>query len=375
MKIEFYRHNVSQKDIDNVTRVMNSLFLTTGEDVEEFEEKFSKYLGCKYTIGVSSGTAALHLSLLAYGVGQGDEVITTPMTFIATPNAVIHAGARPVFVDIEPETANIDANLIERAITPRTKAILPVHLYGQMVDMKRIRGIADKHGLVVIEDAAHAIEAQRDGIRVGQLGDIACFSFYTTKSITCGEGGAVTTNDTQVAEKLKKMRLHGMSTGASERYTKRYEHWDMEIFGWKYNMSNIQAAMLLDQLENIERFWQRREEICQMYETAFKDCPGVRCLKILPASRSARLMFTILVLPEKRDMILNQLQEKGIGVAVNYRAIHLLTYYRSTYGYKRGMFPEAEKIGDSTISLPLYPKLSDGEIEYIIKVVKEVTIK
>jgi dTDP-4-amino-4,6-dideoxygalactose transaminase len=374
MKIEFYRHNVTKKDIDNANRVMNSLFLTTGEVVEEFEEKFSRYLGCKYTIGVTSCTAALHLSLLAYGVGPGDEVITTPMTFIATANAVIHAGATPVFVDVETETANIDANLIESAITPRTKAILPVHLYGQMCDMKKIREIAAKHGLVVIEDAAHAIEAERDGIRTGQSGDAACFSFYTTKSITCGEGGAVTTNDKEVAELLKKLRLHGMSTGASERYSRRYEHWDMELLGWKYNMSNIQAALLLNQLENIEKYRQRREEICQIYEAAFKDCPDVGCLKIVPDSRSARLMFTIIVPPEKRDMILWRLQEKGIGVAVNYRAIHLLTFYRRTYGYERGIFPVAERIGDSTISLPLYPGLRDEEIEYVIKGVKETTI-
>jgi dTDP-4-amino-4,6-dideoxygalactose transaminase len=374
MKIEFYRHNVTQKDIDNANRVMNSLFLTTGEVVEEFEEKFSRYLDCKYAVGVTSCTAALHIALLAYGVGPGDEVITTPMTFIATANAIIHAGATPVFVDVEPETANINANLIESAITPGTKAILPVHLYGQMCDMKKIREIADRHSLVVIEDAAHAIEAARDGIRVGHSGDAACFSFYTTKSITCGEGGAVTTNNKEVAERLKKLRLHGMSTDASERYSKRYEHWDMELLGWKYNMNNIQAALLLNQLENIEKYRQRREEICQMYEAAFKDCPDIRCLKIVPGSRSARLMFTILVPPEKRDRILHRLQEEGIGVAVNYRAIHLLTFYRRTYGYERGIFPAAEKIGDSTISLPLYPGLRDEEIKYIVRGVKEATV-
>lgn len=188
-KIEFYKHSISQKDIDNTVKVLRSLFLTTGETVKEFEEKFSQYLGCKYTVGVTSCTAALHLSLLAYGVGSGDEVITTPMTFIATANSIIHAGATPVFVDVEPETGNIDANLIEGAITSRTKAILPVHLYGQMCDMKRIREIADKYHLLVIEDAAHAIETSREGVRPGELGDAACFSFYATKNITSGEGG------------------------------------------------------------------------------------------------------------------------------------------------------------------------------------------
>lgn len=373
MKVEFYRHNISQEDIDNVVKALNSVILSTGDTVKEFEANFSKYLGCKYTVGVSSGTAALHLALLAYGVGPGDEVITTPMTFISTANSIIYAGATPVFVDVEPDTANIDAGLIQQAITPKTKAIMPVHLYGQMCDMNRIRQIADKHNIIVIEDAAHAIEAQRDGIRAGELGDAAGFSFYATKNITCGEGGAVSTNSEEIAAKLNKLRLHGMSKGAADRYSKRYEHWDMELLGWKYNMANIQAALLLYQLENIEKYWQRREEICRKYEKAFKDAPRVDCLQILPDSKSARHVFTILVAPEKRDDILWQLQDKGIGVAVNYRAIHLLTYYRQSFGYERGSFPTAERIGDSTITLPLYPKLSDEEVKYVIEAVREVT--
>lgn len=375
MKVEFYKHNISQEDTDNVVKVLNSLFLTTGETVEEFEKRFSQYLGCKYTVGVSSCTAALHLSLLAYGIGPDDEVITTPMTFIATANAVIHAGATPVFVDVEPETANINAALIEDAITSRTKAILPVHLYGQMCDMKRIKEIADKHHLIVIEDSAHAIEASRDGVRPAELGDAACFSFYATKSITSGEGGAISTNNEGTAEKLKKLRLHGMSKGAAERYSKRYEHWDMEMLGWKCNMSNIQAALLLNQLQNIEKHWRRREQICRMYEDAFKGNPQIACLGVLPNSKSGRHMFTILVPPEKRDRILWQLQESGVGVAVNYRAIHLLSFYRQTYGYKRGVFPIAERIGDSTITLPLYPKLTNEEVQYVISTVKEASAK
>jgi len=373
MRIEFYKHNISQQDIANVVEVLNSLFLTTGEVVNEFEGKFSRYLGSRYTVGVTSCTAALHLSLLAYGIGPGDEVITTPMTFISSANSIIYAGATPVFVDVEPETGNINADLIESAITSKTKAILPVHLYGQMCDMGKIREIADKHHLVVVEDAAHAIEAVRDGIKPGELGDAVCFSFYATKNITSGEGGAVSTNNEEIAEKLQKLRLHGMSKGAAERYSKRYEHWDMEMLGWKCNMSNIQAALLLNQLENIEKRWQRREQICQMYEEAFKEDSGVTCLKVLPNSKSARHVFTILVPLPKRDSILGQLQERGIGVAVNFRAIHLLTFYRQTFGYKRGMYPMAEKIGDSTITLPLYPKLSNEEVQYVIKVVKDVT--
>ena len=372
MKIEFYKHNVDQKDIDNVVDVLHSLFLTHGEVVKDFEHRFSQYLECKYTVGVNSCTAALHLALLAYGIGAGDEIITTPMTFIATANAILHAGATPVFVDVEPETGNLDANLIEGAITAKTKAILPVHLYGQMCDMKKIREIADRHSLIIIEDAAHCIEGVRDGIRPGMLGDAACFSYYATKNITSGEGGAICTNDGNIAEILRKLSLHGMSKGASERYAKKYEHWDMEMLGWKYNMSNIQAALLLNQLENIEINWQRREQICRLYEEAFKDIAGVAFHKVLPGCKSARHMFTILAPPGKRDIILEQLQERDIGVAVNYRAIHLLSFYRRAIGYEKGMLPRAESIGDSTITLPLYPKLTDAEVQYIIQMVREI---
>jgi dTDP-4-amino-4,6-dideoxygalactose transaminase len=244
-------------------------------------------------------------------------------------------------------------------------------MYGQMCDMKAIKQIADKHRLKIIEDAAHTIEAVRDGVRPWQFGDAACYSFYTTKSITCGEGGAISTNDNDLAEKLIVLRLHGMNKDAAKRYTELYQHWDMVTLGWKYNMSNIQAALLLNQLEHIDEFQKRREDIVRLYEKSFKDNPKIRLLKITPSSKSACLMFTILVDPDKRDSILQKIQEKGVGVAVNYRAIHLLTYYRQTFGFKRGDFPVAENIGDSTITLPLYPKLTDEEVQYVIKVVNE----
>lgn len=371
MKVEFFKHNVNQTDIDRVNQVLNSLFLTTGETVAEFEGEFARYLGCKHVVGVTSCTAAMQLCLLALGVGAGDEVITTPMTFIATANAIIHAGATPVFVDVEPDTGNIDSGLIEAAVTERTKAILPVHLYGQMCDMKRIGEIAGKHHLAIIEDAAHALEAERDGVRPGGLSDAACFSFYPTKSITSGEGGAIGTNDEGMADTLRKLRLHGMSKGAADRYSKRYEHWDMEILGWKYNMDNIQAALLLNQLDRVEGYWQRREDICRMYEQAFEDIPGLAYMKVLPGSKSARHLFTIMVPPGDRDPIMMGLQERGIGVAVNFRAVHLMTYYQNAYGYRRGTFPVAERIGDSTITLPLYARLTNEEVEYVIEGVKE----
>lgn len=376
MKIEFYRHNIDENDITRVNQVLRSIFLTTGDQVKEFEDQLAAYLGVKHAVGLTSCTAALHLSLLACDIGPGDEVITTPMTFIATANAILHCGAKPVFVDVEPNTGNIDATLIESAITPRTKAILPVHLYGQLCDMKTIRKIADKHKLFIIEDAAHCIEGKRDGIGPGQLGDVACFSFYATKNITSGEGGAIATNSQEIAERVKLLRLHGMSKGAADRYVKKYEHWDMVECGWKYNMDNIQAALLLGQLERIDQLWQQREKICKQYEEAFNDVPGLNYPKMIPGdNKSARQLFTIWVKPSRRDAILHGLQERGVGVAVNFRAIHLLRYFRENFVFTRRMFPIAENIGDSTISIPLYPKLTDIEVNYIIDTVKIIVGK
>ena len=370
-KIEFFRHNIDERDIARVKAVLTSLFLTTGGEVAEFERKFSAYTGIGHTVGLTSCTAALHLSLLALGIGRGDEVITTPMSFCATSNSVIHAGARPVFVDVEPDTGNIDAALIEKAVTPRTKAIIPVHLYGQMCDMKKIREIADRRGLAVIEDAAHAIEAGRDGVRVGQLGDTVCYSFYATKNIASGEGGAVCTNNADAAEMLRMLRLHGIDKSAIDRYTKRYQHWDMPVLGWKYNMDNIHAALLVDQLDRIDGLWERRNLLWEIYEEGLSGVKDVGLLRTLPRSRHARHLFTILVPPDKRDAVLSSLQEKGVGVAVNYRPIHLLAYYRREFGFREGDFPRAEEMGARTISLPLYPKLGEDEVRSVVGAVRE----
>lgn len=372
MKIEFFKHNIEQDDIKRATDVLNSIFLTTGQVVLEFENSFASYLKAQHAVGVTSCTAALYLSLLAYGIGKGDEVITTPMSFCATSNSILHAGATPVFVDVEKETGNINAELIEAAITKRTKAIIPVHLYGQMCDMIKIRAIAGKYNLVIIEDAAHAIEAERDGIKVGELGDTACFSFYATKNITSGEGGAVTTNNPEKADMLKTLRLHGIDKSALDRYTKIYQHWDMPVLGWKYNMDNIHAALLIGQLKRINALWKRRDKIWRIYEDAFDGIKDLRILKTIKNSKHARHLFTILVDPEKRDETLHMLQERGIGVAVNYRPIHLLKYYSETFGYKEGDFPVAEDIGKRTISLPLYPRLDNAEVSYVIESLKKV---
>ncbi len=371
-KVEFFRHNIDDRDIERVNSVLKSIFLTTGEVVKEFEERFSLYLGVKNTIGVTSCTAGLHLSLIALNIGDGDEVITSPMSFCATANSIIHSGAKPVFVDVEEDTGNINAELIEKTITKKTKAIIPVHLYGQMCNMKRIKEICIKYNLRLIEDAAHCIEGIRDGIRPGTISDTACFSFYATKNITSGEGGAVVTSNPEISEKLKLLRLHGIDKTATDRYTKRYQHYDMPIMGWKYNMDNIQAALLIGQLERIEVLLKKREETWSLYEERLKNIKGIRLMNIRNNTKHARHLLTILVDPQKRDHILWKLQERGIGVAVNYRPIHLLSYYRKTYGFKEGDFPVAEDIGKRTITLPLYPSLKIEEVEYVCNTLKEI---
>lgn len=365
-KIEFYRHNLSTTDKKECHKVLNSIFLTTGEVVKQFEHKFSDYIGARYCIGVSSCTDALFLCLKYIGVGPGDEVITTVLSFAATSNAIEYCSAKPVFIDVESNTGNIDTNLIEHAITPQTKAILVVHLYGLMCDMKKIRKIADKHHLKVIEDCAHCIEGKRDDIRAAVLADFACFSFYATKTITSGEGGAITTNNEKAADWFIQARLHGMSKNAVDRYTKRYQHNDLEFLGFKANMTNIAASLLIHQMDRIDQLLKRREHIAGLYNKGFSKNSHICIPDTLPYSVHARYLYTIWVDPQKRDTMINKIQDKGISVSVHFQPIHLLSYYKKKYGYKRGDFPRAEKIGDSTISLPFYPKLTSEEIRYII---------
>ncbi|MBL8150699.1 MAG: DegT/DnrJ/EryC1/StrS family aminotransferase [Blastocatellia bacterium] len=375
MKVEFYRHNIGEVEKERVVKALDSIFLTTGDIVYEFEQKLAQYLQVERSVALMSCTAALHLSLLALDIGPGDEVITTPMTFIATANSILHAGATPVFVDVEPETGNLDVNRVEAAITEKTKAIMPVHLYGHMCDMLALRTLANKYNLKIIEDAAHCLEGIRDGFHPGQLGDAACFSFYATKSITCGEGGAVGVNSSDMAEKLRKLALHGMSRSAADRYHGQYKHWDMELLGWKYNLNNIQAAMLTPQLELANDRLAQREKICQKYEAAFKEVEGIDFPKVLAGTKSARHLFTIWVDPQLRDQFMSEIASRGVSVAVNYRAVHLLSYYKETYNFEPGRFPEAERIGNSTITLPLYNRLTDEEVDYVIATVKSVVSK
>jgi len=321
-------------------------------------------------VAVNSCTAALHLSLLALGIGPGDEVVTTPMTFLATATAILHAGAKPVFIDVEKETGLMNAGLIESALTKKTKAIIPVHLYGQMCDMKHIQKIARKHGLKVIEDAAHCIEGTRDDIRPGQLSDAACFSFYATKNITCGEGGAIVTNHQSLAQKAKILRSHGMTKEAADRYSGHYRHWDMTACGWKYNMSNIAASLLLPQIKKIDSQWKKRKRIYECYVRNLKNTDGISYPRIMEGSKSAYHLFTVWVDPVKRERILKVLGQKGIGVSVQYRPVHLLQYFRECFHFKQGDFPVAENIGSRTISLPFWPGLTSIQIQYVSTEIK-----
>jgi len=371
-KIEFYRHNLNEDDKKECLKVLNSIFLTTGKTVGEFEKYFAEYLKAKYAVGVDSCTDALFLSLKYLGIKKGDEIITTPLSFISTSNAILYCDATPVFVDVESSTGNIDANLIEKAITPHTKAIIPVHLYGQMCDMKKIREIADKYDLKIIEDAAHCIEGERDGIRVGELSEFACFSFYAIKTITSGEGGAITTNDFNAYDWLKKARLHGMNKNAVDRYVGHYQPYDMEFLGYKANMTNIDASLLIHQLERIEKLRLKREKIAKLYDKGFAKNSFIKIPKVMPGSKHGRFIYTIWVNPKKRDLYIRRIEEKGIAVAVHLKPIHFMTYYKERFGYKPKDFPKAEQIGNSTISLPFYPLLKLDETSYIIDSINKI---
>lgn len=370
--VPFYVHDLTQAEKDAVCAVMDTRFLTTGSSVRAFETAFAEYLGIEHAVCLTSCTGAMHLALLALGIGAGDEVITTPMSFVATATAIMEAGATPVFVDVEPTTGNIDAAAIEAAITPRTKAILPVHLYGLMVDMIAVREIADRHGLRVIEDAAHCVEGERDGVRPGQLSDAAAFSFYATKNLTCGEGGALVCRDGELAEHVRRLSHHGITKLAFDRFQQGTIHWDMVDFGWKYNMSNLSAAMLLPQLERVDRNLERRQALAQRYTRAFADMDRIAVQHVPTNARHAHHLYPIWIRDGDRDAIYLALREHGIECAVNYRPIHLMSYFREQRGGGEGQFPHAEWIGDRTISLPFYPRLDDETADRVIDAVRNV---
>jgi dTDP-4-amino-4,6-dideoxygalactose transaminase len=369
-KIPYFRHDLGQVELESLAGVLKGDILTTGAAVSAFEAKFASYLGQRHALAVTSCTGALHMALLALDIGPGDEVITTPMSFVATATAILEAGATPVFVEVEADTGNLDPDRVEAAITAKTKAILPVHLYGLMCDMRALRAIADRHDLHIIEDAAHCIEGVREGVRPGRLSDAACFSFYATKNLTCGEGGAITVNDDAVAERLKLLRLHGMTRMAQESAREGYRHWDMVVMGWKYNMSNIEAALLLPQFDRMDAKLVRRHALAERYDRAFADMDGIKVPSSRPNSVHARHIYTVWCHGCARDDLLAYLHAERIGAVVNYRPIHLMAYFAKRYGYRVGDFPISEWIGNCTISLPFYPGMPLDDVEVVAQAVE-----
>lgn len=371
-RVEFYKHSLGPEERRQVQRVLKGVFLTAGPETAAFESEAAEFLGVAETVGMSSCTSALQVALTALGIGPGDEVITTPMSYVATANAILMVGATPVFVDVEPETGNMDINRIEQAITKRTKAVLPVHLYGHMCDMVSLAELATHHGLAVVEDAAHCFEGTRDGFRPGQLGTVACFSFYATKNITAGEGGLIATNNRELAAHIRRLRNHGIDRSVAERHSTAYVHWNQVELGFKANMNDIQAALLRPQLRRVEKLRQRRERLARRYDRALAGIEGLGRHQVLEGTQSARHLYTILVDPQVRDQVLAALQSRGIGVAVNYRPIHLMPYYRAQMGFCPGSFSIAERIGACTITLPLYPKLTFAQQDLVVQTLSEV---
>lgn len=368
---------IEAAEIAEVTHAMQTGWLGTGPKVRKFEEMFAQYKGSPYAVALNSCTAALHLSLLAIGVRPGDEVLVPAMTFVATANAVIHAGGRPVLVDCERETQNISPDDLARKITSRTRAVIPVHFAGRPCKMDEILALARKHRMKVIEDCAHAIETEYHGKHAGTFGDLGCFSFYVTKNIVTGEGGMVITRRKAYAERIKVLGLHGMSKDAWRRFSDAgYKHYQVVDAGFKYNMMDIQAAIGIHQLPRVNRYWQRRQQIWQRYNAAFADLPVVLPRDPEPNTRHAFHLYTLLLDSQRckmrRDVFLQKMTEARIGVGVHYIALHLHPFYRKTFGYRRGDFPNAEWISDRTVSLPLSPKLSDQDVDDVIRAVRAI---
>jgi len=371
---------IEESEIDEVVGCLRRRWIGTGPKVHEFQKNFALFKGAKHAIALNSCTAALHLSMLAAEIGPGDEVITSPMTFCATINAIIHCGATPVLVDCDRNTMNIIPEKIEKNVTPKTKAIIPVHFAGRCCDMNRIMDIARKYDLLVIEDCAHAIESEYFGKKSGRLGDIGCFSFYVTKNIITGEGGMVITEDDHFAERIKVLGLHGMDKDAWKRFgDDGYRHYQIVDAGFKYNMMDIQAAIGIHQLKRVESYWNSRQEVWRRYNEAFCDLPCTIPAEPEPESRHAYHLYTPLIEIEKigksRDWVLRALTAENIGVGVHYLPIHLHPFYRMNYDWKEGDFPNAEYIGQRTLSLPLSAALNDMDVEDVIRTFRKVLLK
>ena len=371
--IPFSRPWVDDTEIEAVSQVLASNWISTGNRVREFERAFAEYIGVKHAIAVSSCTHALHLSLVVAGIGNDDEVITTPYTFTATAEAIRYVGAKPVFVDVYPDTLNIDTDKIEAAITERTKAILPVHIAGAPCDMDALREICDTHNLTLIDDAAHAIPTEYKGQSIGNLGDLSAFSFYANKNLTTGEGGMITTNNDAFAEPLRTMRLHGINKDAWSRQSQRnIWRYDIATEGYKYNMTDIQAAMGLCQLMKLNKQHERRRNFAQIYQTELAKFPQIDTPLAPDNPREhAWHLYIIQLNTGNRDEFVATLREANIECSVHYIPLHLFDFYQERYGYRVGDFPCAEAAFERVVSLPLHPGLTEEEIHIVIDTIRK----
>ncbi len=387
MKIrdEFLNYNTpfyGQEELDGVVDAICSGWWSKGPKVLEFEKRFAEYVGVKHAIALNSCTAGLFLGLQAHGVGPGDEIITTPMTFCATSNTIVHCGATPVFADVDPLTGLIDPKEIEKKITPRTKGIVPVHYAGRACDMDTINDIAQRHGLFVMEDAAHAVyTTYANGNLVGNSDNITAFSFYATKNLATGEGGMITTNDDALFERLQILSLHGMSKGAWNRFSAT-GNWKYDVVeaGYKYNMTDLAAALGLAQMDRLEEMQAKRLDFAQTYNRAFADVKGISVLPDSAWGRNAWHLYMIKIEPNglliSRDRFIHLLNEEyKIGTSVHYIPVPVHPFYRINYGTRQGDYPNAERLYAQIISIPLNPSMTKEDVEYVCEAVREIAAK
>ncbi|MEO6463419.1 MAG: DegT/DnrJ/EryC1/StrS family aminotransferase, partial [Candidatus Eisenbacteria bacterium] len=369
--------SIGEEEIAAVVRCLRSGWLTTGPVVAEFESAFADYVGAKHALAVNSCTSALHLALEAVGVGPGDEVITSPMTFTATAAVIEHLGARPVLADCDPRTLNVDPAEVAAQVTARTKAVLPVHFAGQACDMDALQAIADEHGLALVEDAAHALPTRHAGRLVGTIGDVTAFSFYVTKTITTGEGGMITTERDDLADRMRVMRLHGMNKDAWKRYAKGGS-WSYDIVapGFKYNLPDLLAAVGIPQLARSDQFRARRAAIARAFDLGLAGVPGVRTPVVADPDGHAWHLYVIRIVAGEltidRDAFIRELTERGIGVSVHFIPLHHHSYYRDRYGYAPADLPVANEAFGQILSLPIYPKMDDADVARVVQAVRDV---
>ncbi len=366
---------IDDAEINEVVDSLRNCWLGTGPKVSRFEKAFAEYRQASHAVAVHSCTAALHLSLLCLELQPGDEVVTPALTFAATANAIIHAGATPVLADVDPVTMNIDLEDIRQKLSPRTKAILPVHFAGRPCDMDALCSLAREHDLKIIEDCAHAIEAEYNGRALGTFGDFGCFSFYVTKNMTTGEGGMILTANKSHADRLRMMALHGLSSDAWKRFSDAgYKHYYVEELGFKYNMMDLQAAIGLHQLQRVEKQYLRRREIWRMYSEAFAGLPVTLPAPPEPRTRHGLHLFTLLIDADKtgcsRDTFLERMTAHNIGVGVHYLSLAEHPYYQRTLGWRPEATPQAMRIGRQTVSLPLSAKLTDADVRDVVEAVR-----